>query len=88
MNKRTAKTLSLFDLTQMYPTEESAVQHFEQMRWGESPVSVKCGCNGKITKQKNYKKGYWWGDCRGYFTAFTNTPLEHSRGKPSIREVD
>ena len=79
MNKRTATTLSLFDLMQMYPTEESAVRYFESLRWGDKPVCVKCGCDHKITQQKNYKKGYWCGDCRSYFTAFTNTPLEHSR---------
>lgn len=83
MNKRTAKTLSLFDLMQMYPTEESALRYFESLRWGDKPVCVKCGCDGKITQQKNYKKGYWCGDCRSYFTAFTNTPLEHSR----VRDV-
>ncbi len=51
----------------------------EQLRWGTKPVCVKCGCTGRITKQKNYKKGYWCGDCRGYFNAFTETPLEHNR---------
>lgn len=83
MPNRTVKTLSLFDLTQMYPTEESAMQYFERTRWGDKPICVKCGCDGKITKQKNYKKGYWCGDCRSYFTAFTNTPMEHSR----VRDV-
>ena len=81
--KRVAKTLSLFDLMQQYPTEESAVQYFEQQRWGDSPVCTKCGCDHKITKQKNYKKGYWCGACREYFTAFTGTPMEHSR----VRDV-
>ena len=77
--KRTAKTLSLFEIMQMYPTEESAYQYFEALRWGDTPVCTKCGCDEKITKQKNYKKGYWCGACREYFTAFTGTPMEHSR---------
>ena len=63
----------------MYPTEEAAYQCFERNRRGSEPVCVKCGCDHKITKQKNYKKGYWCGECREYFTAFTNTPMEHNR---------
>ncbi len=59
------------------------MQCFEQMRWGDKPVCMKCGCDRKITKQTNYKRGYWCGVCREYFTAFTNTPLEHSR----VRDV-
>ncbi len=81
MPRRNAKTISLFHLTEQYKTEQDAVRYFEQLRWGDKPVCVKCGCSGRITKQKNYKKGYWCGDCREYFTAFTNTPLEHSRVK-------
>ena len=79
MNNKHAKTLSLFELMQQYPTEESAYQYFEYNRWGNEPVCMKCGCTGRITRQKNYKKGYWCGDCRSYFTAFTNTPLEHNK---------
>ena len=79
MTKRKATTISLFDLMQQYPTEESAFRYFEENRWGDKPVCVKCGGAEKITKQKNYKKGYWCGNCREYFNAFTNTPLEHSR---------
>ena len=79
--KRRATTLSLFEIMQMYPTEESAYQYFEGLRWGDKPVCMKCGCDEKVTKQKNYKKGYWCGSCRSYFTAFTGTPMEHSRVK-------
>ena len=79
MAKNKVKTISLFELMQMYPIEESTYEYFEKNRWGDTPVCVKCGCDHKITKQKNYKKGYWCGECREYFTAFTNTPMEHSR---------
>lgn len=71
--------LSLSDLEQMFPTEESVYRYLERNRWGDDPVCTKCGCTDKITKQKNYKKGYWCGDCRGYFNAYTETPLEHNR---------
>lgn len=85
--KKHAKTLSLFELMQHYPTEESAYQYFEQNRWGNEPVCQKCGCTGRITKQKHYKKGYWCGDCKSYFNAFTNTPLERNRGREARKWV-
>ena len=43
MPKRKATTLSLFQLTQQYPTVESAVRYFERIRWNGSPVCTKCG---------------------------------------------
>ena len=79
MPRKHIKTLSLFELSQQYPTDESAYKYFEQNRWGSKPGCTKCGGTEHVTKQKNYKKGYWCGDCRGYFNAFTNTPLEHNR---------
>ena len=81
MPRRNAKTISLFELMKSYPADKDAIRYFEENRWGDEPVCVKCGCSGRITKQKNYRKGYWCGDCRGYFNAFTNTPLEHNRVK-------
>ena len=81
MIKRKAKTLSLFELMQQYPTEETAIRYFEQNRWGGTPVCVKCGSYRKITPQKKIRTGYWCGECRSYFNAFTNTPLEHNRVK-------
>ena len=78
MKKRNATTLSLFQLTEMYPTIESAVQYFERVRWQGKPVCTKCGQADKITAQK--KAGtYWCGSCRAYFTVFTNTPLERNK---------
>ena len=64
MNKRNAKTLSLFDLMQMYPTEESAVRYFESLRWGDKPVCVKRGYNGIY---HNWSKKH----CTRYVNEFT-----------------
>ena len=38
----------------------------------------KCVCSGRATSQKKIG-GYWCGDCRAYFNAFTNTPLERNK---------
>ena len=71
-------TLSLFQLTELYPTQEHAIRYFEQLRWGEQPICTKCGCYEKVTPQKKIGR-HWCGDCRGYFTAWTNTPLENAK---------
>ncbi len=78
MRKRVATTLSLFQLTEMFPTTESAIRYFERIRWQDSPVCAKCGKTDKITPQKKVGT-YWCGSCRAYFTVFTNTPLERNK---------
>ena len=78
MKKRTATTLSLFQLQQLFPTVESAIRYFERVRWDGQPVCAKCGKTDKITAQQ--KAGtYWCGTCRAYFTVFTDTPLERNK---------
>ena len=78
MPKRTAATLSLLQLTEMFPTVESAVRYFERVRWNGSPTCTKCEKTEKITAQKKVGT-YWCGSCREYFTVFTNTPLERNK---------
>ncbi len=78
MKKCIATTLSLFQLTELYPTVESAMRYFERVRWNGSPVCTKCDKADKITPQKKVGT-YWCGMCRAYFTVFTNTPLERNK---------
>ena len=77
--KRIATTLSLFHLMEMFPTKLSAVRYFESLRWGSQAVCVKCGGADKITAQKKVVGRYWCGDCRSYFNALTDTPLEYAK---------
>ncbi len=76
-----AKVLNLYEIMDLYKTEEDAIRYFERIRWGDKPVCVKCGGDGKITVQKKVGD-YWCGDCRGYFNVFTNTPMERSKVDP------
>ena len=76
--KRVAETLSLFNLMQMYPTEAEAIEYLEHIRWGDKPCCTRCGGTDKITKQKKAGR-YWCGDCRSYFNAWTDTPLEYGK---------
>lgn len=80
MTKRRAKTLSLFDIMEMYPTELDAMRYFEQQRWSDNLHCVKCGSIGQIKESK--PANYWCGACRGYFNAFTNTPMGRSKVDP------
>ena len=79
--KKKAKVPSLYEVMETYKTKEDAIRYFEKMSWGDKPVCVKCGCSGKITPQKKFGD-YWCGDCRSYFNAFTNTPLERNKVDP------
>lgn len=80
-NKRKAKTLSLFNLMELYPTKESAIKYFKKTIWQGKKVCSKCGCDSKIKPQKD-GVNYWCGDCRSYFNVFTNTPLERNKIDP------
>ena len=80
MKKRVAKTLSLFELMQRFPTETEAIAYFEHLRWGNKPHCVRCGSKNRITKQAKPGR-YWCGHCRQFFNAWTNTPLEYGKVK-------
>ncbi len=85
--KRTAETLSLFDLMQMYPTEEDAIRYMERIRWGNTPCCTRCGSIDKVSLNKKRFGDYWCGYCRQYFTARTGTPLEHSRVSDALKWI-
>ena len=80
-NKIKANVLSLYEIMSHYRTRNDAIRYFEQTLWGDEPVCAKCGCTGRITPQKKVGD-YWCGDCRSYFTVFTNTPLERTKIDP------
>ena len=82
--KRHAKTISLFELMEKYPTEEDAIKYLERLRWGNERHCTRCGSVEKITPQSKHPGRYWCGNCRKYFTARTGTPLEY--GKVDLRK--
>ena len=82
--KRKAKTIGIIELSQKYSTDHKARKYFEELRWGKKPICIRCGCFEKITKQKKHPGRYWCGDCRSYFTAFTDTPFEYSKVSPRL----
>ncbi|MDE0380936.1 MAG: IS1595 family transposase [Rhodospirillales bacterium] len=71
--------ISLFELTEMFPDEQSAVDWFEGLIWHNERYCPRCG--GFETKPVPKKKPmpYWCKDCRKYFSVRTGTVLECSR---------
>ena len=71
--------ISLIELAEMFPDEETAVKWFEAILWkGER----KCGhCGSTKTKEVPNRKPmpYWCTDCRSYFSVKTGTVLQKSK---------
>ena len=71
--------ISLIELMDMFPTEESATQWFEAQVW---PTGRCCGhCGSLRTKETPNAKPmpYWCSDCRSYFSVRTGTAIERSK---------
>ena len=86
--KRTAQTLSLLDLIQMYPTKEEAIRHMERIRWGDTPCCTRCGLLSRIHPHKKRLGDYWRGICRQRFNANTGAPLAQSKLKDLRKWID
>ena len=57
--KRTADSLSLFDLMQMYPTEKDAIRYTERIRWRKTPCCIRYGSTDKINLSKKRFGDHW-----------------------------
>ena len=77
------KGISLIELFEMFPDEQTAEVWFEKNRWGKvgQPSSCPmCGCNDKISPVPSRKPlPYWCGSCRRNFSVKTNTIMHRSR---------
>ena len=73
--------LSLTDLFEMFPDEESAHQWFEKQVWPDGePVCPKCGSPDRVKATPNRTPlPYWCGECRRHFSVRMGTALERSR---------
>ena len=72
------KGISVIELFDMFPDEESARTWFEEMRWDEGRDCPRCA-NQKTSATKSGKPmPYWCGKCRKYFSVKTGTIMEAS----------
>ena len=71
--------LTIVELVEMFPDEETATTWFEKAFW---PDERCCGhCGSTKTKETPNRKPmpYWCSDCRKYFSVRTDTVLAHSK---------
>ena len=69
--------LSIYEFTEMVPTEQAAADYFEQYRWHGKPVCPHCGsfAISRCTKPMPFRCR----DCRKHFSVRTGTVLAHSK---------
>ena len=69
--------LSLFEVMEMFPNEDTAREWIESIIWPGERCCGKCG--SARTREASHKTmPYWCTDCRGYFSVKTGTPLANS----------
>ncbi len=77
------KGISLIEIFEMFPDEQTAENWLEENRWGKAgqpKCCPKCGSNTRIKKTENRKPlAYWCGACRRHFNVKTNTIMHRSR---------
>ena len=73
------KGISLMELAEMFPTEQSAVEWFESIYWPEGRCCGHCGSTRTKEVPNKSPMPYWCTDCRKYFSVRTGTTLAHSR---------
>ena len=70
--------ISLIEIMDRFPDEETATEWFESVIWGSERCCGKCG--GLRTRKASHKKmPYWCTDCRSYFSVRTGTALANSK---------
>ena len=51
------KSLSLFEFQEMFPDDQSCMEHLAKLKWPEGFICEKCGhrkyCNGKLEQTPN-----------------------------------
>ncbi|MXX80774.1 MAG: IS1595 family transposase [Chloroflexi bacterium] len=72
--------LTLVELFQMFPDDESAEQWFEQQMWPHGPVCPDCGSlRHSVTRGKHIAMPYRCLDCRQYFSVRKRSVMHSSK---------
>ena len=70
--------ITMMQLCDMFPTEESAREWFESRVWPNGRHCPRCGSTGTC-ESSHAKMPYWCSDCRSYFSVKVGTVLESSK---------
>lgn len=77
-SKAKKKRISLFELMEMFPTEETAMQYIESVRWNGARYCGHCG-SFRTVESKHPTMPYRCKDCRKHFSVRTGTLMQDSR---------
>ncbi len=72
------KGITMLELAEKFPDEESARLWFEEKIWADGRCCPRCGSK-KTSEASHAKMPYWCTDCRSYFSVRTGTLLESSK---------
>ena len=70
--------ITLLELTEMFPDEQSAVDWFESIQWPEKRACGKCGSTETKEVPNAKPMPYWCQSCQSYFSVKTGTSLARS----------
>ena len=72
--------VTLIELIDMFPDNETAERWFEETRWGRGNRHCPhCGSKATSETKNRMPMPYWCKDCRSYFSVRTGSPMESSR---------
>ena len=82
--KSARKGISIFELHQLFPTEESAETWLEQQRWGDGTsntniVCPRCGSTNTKPNPKRKPMPHHCGSCRKFFSVRIGSVMEGSK---------
>ncbi len=66
--------MNLLEVFRRFPTQESCIEHLEDVRWGDTPACPLCGSLDVARKDENTRVGRWnCHDCRASFNVLSGT---------------
>ena len=71
--------ITLIQLFEMFPNNETAEKWFEAQVWPEERCCGHCGSTNTRATKNRKPMPYWCGDCRSYFSVRTGTVLQSTR---------
>ena len=81
--KNFRKGISLIEIVEMFPDDETAERWFEEQRWGkagEPHCCPLCGSKDRVNATKSGKPlPYWCGSCRRHFSVRSGTVMHRSK---------
>lgn len=72
------KGISIFELFEMFPDEESARKWFEEVFWGDERLCPRCKQNNTYAVKNEKPMPYRCSDCKKYFSVKTGTVMQDS----------